>query len=154
MTILPKKKTSKEKNDSDNTEHSHGHSHTHSSTKANDTRGRSRYSPPRWNHSNPRDESLTAHDPGGTYEDYETHEGGPSHSKRRHRSPPHTLPHRSVRKHRERVEPRTLHNYQIEGASATPAPETVEELRTGYNSEDEYDQPATENLDEVYPVLF
>lgn len=140
MTILPKKKPTKDKNESESTDHSSmGHTHSASETRhEKPTRGRN--SPTRWLPSTSRDELLTGQDPGGTYEGFD-----PSTSnKRRHRS----SPHRSVRKHR-------LHNHQRTSTHTCTAPSTAqaaeyEETLTGQNSDDEYVPPkCPDNIEEV-----
>ena len=95
MTILPKKKTGKEKTETESRpsgEHSHL---THA--QSSETRVSRRNSPPRWTSPAARDDVRTGtHDPGPRYDEYSTHESSSGHNKRRHRS----SPHRTVRKHR------------------------------------------------------
>ncbi|XP_013391658.1 OTU domain-containing protein 5-B-like isoform X2 [Lingula anatina] len=149
MTILPKKKQAKEKNEQESGEHSQSHIHGHSSTTVSEQRaGRARNSPPRWSHTSSRDSKLTTHDPGGTFEEFESREGSSSHNKRRHRSPTHS--HRS-RKQRSESRP----HREATGLSSHPSCSSQntadnEELNEGYNSEDEYTTPkCRENLEEL-----
>ncbi|XP_064633331.1 OTU domain-containing protein 5-B-like isoform X2 [Lineus longissimus] len=162
MTILPKKKVSKEKNEKETQElpphPPHHASHTHSTHPPGpvETRHervphvpRSRTSPPRWGVTPPIDDS-------GQFEDYENHESATtsSHNKRRHRS----SPHRNVRKHR-------THSSALGSAAAaatlgaappvasTSTTEDVDmvelegQSQSGQNSEDEYDFPAYSEQD-------
>ena len=99
MTILPKKKQTKDKNEGEKTtDHQHSPHSPTSETRPGTRRPNS--PPPRWNSPPPvelLDERLPSHvDPGGIFEDYTPHEGTSNHNKRRHRS----SPHRNVRKHR------------------------------------------------------
>lgn len=138
MTILPKKKPTKDKNETETTDHSSmGHPHT-STDNRHDKSNRGRNSPTRWLPSTSRDELLTGQDPGGSYEGFD----GSNGNKRRHRS----SPHRSVRKHR-------LHNHQrstTHTASSSAASNEYEETLTGQNSDDEYVPPkCPDNIDEL-----
>ncbi|KAK3101139.1 hypothetical protein FSP39_001235 [Pinctada imbricata] len=152
MTILPKKKPTKDKNEGESNEHQmghSGHSHQHHQS-ATDSRHekatRSRNSPTRWLPSTTREEKLASHDPGGSFEG---HEGATSQHKRRHRSSPHR---NHVRKHRGHVQ--TPHT-----SAAPPSPPVdygatnTEYEETGYNSEDEYvappSRPDNVNVDEL-----
>ena len=99
MTILPKKKSVKEKNETENVDHSaHGHNPANEASRA--SRRVTSSPPPRWNSPTPRDDLLNAHDATALreeYPEYPPHENGTGH-KRRHRSPPHS--HRTTcRKH-------------------------------------------------------
>ena len=143
MTILPKKKPTKDKNETETTDHSSmGHPHT-STDNRHDKSNRGRNSPTRWLPSTSRDELLTGQDPGGSYEGFD----GSNGNKRRHRS----SPHRSVRKHR-------LHNHQrstTHTASSSAASNEYEETLTGQNSDDEYVPPkCPDNIDEVWNFTF
>ncbi|XP_070559838.1 OTU domain-containing protein 5-like [Ptychodera flava] len=128
MTILPKKKASKEKSDPDvaeNRAHSHGSSHSQS-----DPRTRAgRNSPPRWPLSSSREEGLSPHESRNNYERHENIEGssgGTSH-KRRHRAS--SSPLRGGRKHRD---------IDVDlAASASCSNDS--EYETGCNSGDEHD---------------
>ncbi|XP_060079189.1 OTU domain-containing protein 5-like [Ylistrum balloti] len=129
MTILPKKKSTKDKNEVESADHSKGH---HPSTPENrhDKVNRTRSSPTRWLPSTSRDDNTSTLEAGCSYEG---HEPAPGHNKRRHRS----SPHRNVRKHRGHGQ-----------GGASPSREYDEE---GYNSEDEYNPPSypTDNIDEL-----
>ncbi|XP_033744757.1 OTU domain-containing protein 5-like [Pecten maximus] len=129
MTILPKKKATKDKNEVESSDHSKGH---HPSTPENrhDKVNRTRSSPTRWLPSTSRDDNTSTLEAGCSYEG---HEPAPGHNKRRHRS----SPHRNVRKHRGHGQ-----------GGASPSREYDEE---GYNSEDEYNPPSypTDNIDEL-----
>lgn len=106
MTILPKKKPTKDKNDPENAEHGH-----HSSS--NEKVGRSRSSPTRWL---PASTSFDdKRDPGGGGSPYDGHHdgSGSSHNKRRHRS----SPHRNARKHRH--DPRGSHHPPTSSSSSS-----------------------------------
>ena len=159
MTILPKKKPTKDKNEGESSDHQMGHtthSHQHHQS-ATDSRHekttRSRNSPTRWLPTTSRDEKLASHDPGGG--NFEGHESSTSHNKRRHRSSPHRS---HVRKHRGHgPSTHTAHASNGAHASATATPpldyaaSNVEYEETGYNSEDEYvaPPPRPDNVDEV-----
>lgn len=134
MTILPKKKTTKEKNETETTEHQKGH-HPSTSETRHEKVNRARNSPTRWLPSTSREDKHSGHDPGGSFEGHETQA---NHNKRRHRS----SPHRSVRKHR---------GHGSSTATATnPDPEDDE---GGYNSEDEYNPPTfPDNTEEVRKI--
>lgn len=139
MTILPKKKVTKEKTEPDNVEslphHNHSRLHPHQSTTENrhEKAARVRNSPTRWLPTPGREEA--AHDPGGSYDPHESTSG---HNKKRHRSSPHR--HHS-RKHRG----------GHTGAVATPPQtQTFEEEESRRNSDDEYVPPTfPENIEEV-----
>ena len=156
MTILPKKKPTKEKNEPETqTDHTVPHTSGNDPTRV----ARRTSSPPRWIQSGSREERLASHEPGGRryQEEYGSHDGGANHNKRRHRS----SPHRSVRKHRHdrpscsgtgrSTPPSTARS------SGPPSPATSErghdmeeEMNTGYNSEDEYGEVKhPENVEEV-----
>lgn len=135
MTILPKKKPSKDKNESESTDHSSmGHTLSTSETR-HDKPARGRNSLP----STSRDDHLAGQDPGGTYEGFD-----PSTSnKRRHRS----SPHRNVRKHRHNHQRTTPHTCT---ATTTPQAAEFEESLTGQNSDDEYVPPkCPDNIEEL-----
>lgn len=137
MTILPKKKTTKDKNDPESTDHTH---HPSTSDSRHEKVNRSRNSPTRWLPSTSREEKITGHDPGGNFDGLET---PANHNKRRHRS----SPHRGVRKHRGHSSS-TSHT-SINSATAA----TSEYDETGYNSEDEYTCPSyPDNIDEVLMI--
>ena len=160
MTILPKKKISKDKNDPENNEHHHSHGHSgghshpshghalslqhvhghyhHPSTVETrlDKSVRGRSSPTRWGPSTSREEKLHS---APTPFDFDSHDASGNH-KRRHRP----SPHRTVRKHRS--------GHSSHSSSGQPSPETgvydIEEDR--YNSEDEHvastDNPVSEEV--------
>ena len=88
MTIKPKKKAPKEKNEGEKPDHPPRSPTGDSLGHVNGRRPSS--PPPRWNSPSPRDDRLSAHDPGGRYGEEKT-----TGYKRRHRSP-----HRTSRKHR------------------------------------------------------
>lgn len=46
-------------------------------------------SPHSWPHNSTRDEKRSSHVQSGHFDDYDSLESGPSHSKRRHRASPH-----------------------------------------------------------------
>ncbi|CAH1784110.1 unnamed protein product [Owenia fusiformis] len=152
MTILPKKKASKDKNEAESSDHSklpHTHSHPHTSTGHPDVRGRSRNSPPRWANSGARDDRVNFHDSGGAlsagFEDYD--EGPRAVHKRRHRSPPHG--HRHNRKHRHE-----RRDAAPSSSLTTSTPHTSQDMEvqstSGYNSEDEYTAPnCPDNIEEL-----
>ena len=136
MTILPKKKTSKEKNEGETTEHPLVHN------PSSETRvSRSRASPPGWTSPTPREENLASIDPGGSFDTYQTfsqHEGtSTSHNKRRHRS----SPHRNARKHRSHSHGHSSQSLAVPVVvpAETPAHSQDMEIEEPYNSEDEYD---------------
>ncbi|KAK6176369.1 hypothetical protein SNE40_014669 [Patella caerulea] len=158
MTILPKKKATKDKTDSDKSEHAGGHSHSHNhqhphshnhshyhhntaSEVRHDKPARGRTSPTRWLPNAPREE-LPTHDPGGT--NHETCTASISNhniNKRRHRS----SPHRTNRKHRGHSTPSQPHS-----PCAGPSNELENEC-SGYNSGDEYiaPPPRSDNEEEL-----
>ncbi|KAH9518967.1 OTU domain-containing protein 5 [Bulinus truncatus] len=167
MTIKPKKKVVKEKNDAETADphtavglsHSHGLSHQHghyhhSSNSENrlEKTPRVRTSPTRWLPSTSGREDISHSHQGlsqtlssnATYE-YDGHEA-PSNHKRRHRS----SPHRTIRKHRNNhvPNPGSLTN----NSNNLPHIGTnVEECDEDYNSEDEHSQPPTvpDNINEL-----
>ena len=146
MTILPKKKVSKEKTDGETSGGHYQLPHSPSSETRVSRRGNS---PPRWSATNPREEIIASHDPGGGT--FESHDNPTNHNKRRHRS----SPHRHVRKHRhERHSERAGHSSGMHASPAGPVPVAPTDLdtdnNTGYNSEDEYiPQAQPENIEEV-----
>ena len=141
MTILPKKKVTKEKNEQETGDHTlnlHGHPRHHPSTSESrhDKVARARNSPTRWLPSTSREDKLNSHDPGGSYDPHETSSG---HNKRRHRSSPHR---NHTRKHRG----------GCHGSSGTGHQQTVsfDEEESGHNSGDEYvPPPHPENIEDV-----
>lgn len=146
MTILPKKKQSKEKNDSETQEHPLGHSHTvhghHPSQNdpRHDRHGRSRTSPPLWHATPARDDKMTACDPGGGFE--AGNDSSANHNKRRHRS----SPHRNVRKHRGHGSTSHAAHTPVKGSvggAAVPLPGQTEYEgpEADYNSGDEHHGP-------------
>lgn len=178
MTILPKKKPSKEKSEAGEDPQ---HSPPHQGSASGQGSSRGGPSPPaRWGSPPPQVDHLREErvlpnhvDPGGIFEEYSTHEG--ASNKRRHRS----SPHRNVRKHRhDRHERSTQWDSSASAPSVAASSSThlhpsfrpvastsedqssnVEQLNTeeaeedfgGYNSEDEYNMPAnlTEDIEEV-----
>ena len=142
MTILPKKKATKEKNEAENVDHSlnlHNHSHSHHHTSTSENR-LARNSPTRWLPTTSREEKKQNHDPGGGFDPHESASGHNNLNKRRHRSSPHR---NHSRKHRG------AHS----GANvAHPPQQTVsaEYEETENNSGDEYVPPShPENIEEV-----
>ncbi|KAK2183117.1 hypothetical protein NP493_323g06075 [Ridgeia piscesae] len=168
MTILPKKKSVKEKNESENADHSqlpHGHNPANEASRAS---RRTSSPPPRWNSPTPREDILNTHDPTALREDYAPHENGTGH-KRRHRSPPHRTicrkhshnnsnsyrghergtthtrepshtPSASTHAHSHRHDTR---HASLRSAAASASTESVyleelDDLNSGYNSGDEY----------------
>ena len=165
MTILPKKKTAKDKNDTDNRESPRSPPNCEPRT-SHVNRHQGNSPPPRWNSPAPIDERKL--DPGGRFEEVHHHETGSSH-KRRHRSD-RLSPHRTSRKLRHTNS--TTHDRQnrtersaaiplwVETPPGTshsahsphvPYNEVPEQLRHksssndegGYNSEDEYSNSRT-----------
>ncbi|XP_075219366.1 OTU domain-containing protein 5-like isoform X2 [Lycorma delicatula] len=163
MTILSKKKSLQGKSSeetSDAPTH-HGGSHAHglpvnSLTNQISERSQERLNSPQcW----PREEKRSSHvSPGhGHYDDYDYDnlEGGPSHSKRRHRS----SPHRVVRSVKLRDRDRVGHGGSSPKAgSSSPkaGPSSLSEDKkldgqssgSGYNSGDEYDSRAVGEITE------
>ncbi|CAE1306993.1 OTUD5 [Acanthosepion pharaonis] len=161
MTILPKKKPTKDKNDPENTDHSH---HSSANESRHEKVGRSRSSPTRWL---PASTSFDdKRDSGGS--SYDGHDSSSNHNKRRHRS----SPHRNVRKHRH--DPRGSHHpptsssshVGVVGGGTVPgavsvgvavvgngsSPSDYESMTGGYNSEDEHAAPGRQlqdNTDEL-----
>lgn len=142
MTILPKKKVTKEKNEAENVDKTlthHSHSHHHPSTSEN---RHARNSPTRWIPTPGREEKKQNHDPGGVFDLHESASGHSNLNKRRHRSSPHR---NHSRKHRG------AHS----GASATHPPPQAVPVETEYdetenNSGDEYVPPShPENIEEL-----
>ncbi|XP_067144265.1 OTU domain-containing protein 5-B isoform X1 [Centruroides vittatus] len=174
MTILPKKKTTQSKNEGENTDpnHSyHGDRHGHQPHPP-ESRERFNFSPQTWPPATPRDEKRPSHATSTNFDDYETTDSGPSHSKRRHRA----SPHRSIRKnhphvHSNHVVHRTNNQTNFTNPSTSQSghspsqdrPNSAMQVKTteddgvnggpsGYNSGDEYDRPiemwTEEELDE------
>lgn len=142
MTILPKKKVTKEKNEAENVDKSlthHSHSHHHPSTSEN---RHARNSPTRWIPTPGREEKKQNHDPGGGFDPHESASGHSNLNKRRHRSSPH-------RNHNRK------HRGAHSGASATHPPPQAVPVTTDYeetenNSGDEYVPPShPENIEEL-----
>lgn len=138
MTILPKKKVTKEKNETETVDHSLTlHSHHHPSTSENRL---ARNSPTRWLPTTGREEKKQNHDPGGGFDSHESASSHNNLNKRRHRSSPHR---NHSRKHRG------AHS----GANATHPPQqtvSTEYEETGNNSGDEYVPPShPENIEEL-----
>lgn len=156
MTILPKKKTTKDKAESENAEHSgcavghphphghnlnhthghslthpHSHGHYHHST-ATETRHdkttRSRTSPTRWGPSTSRDEKLAPARslPSSTAFDFDFDNHD---SATNHKRRHRSSPHRTVRKHR---------GHTSSGQSSPGTSNTYELEDAAYNSEDEH----------------
>ena len=92
MTILPKKKQQKDKNESENRDAPR--SPPGDTRLGHVSRRQGNASPTRWNNASQIDVDLNI-DPGGRFEDVHTHELNQNH-KKRHRS----SPHRTSRKHR------------------------------------------------------
>lgn len=177
MTIKPKKKVAKEKNDTETADshtavghghsinHAHGLAHTHglthyhhgaSSENRLEKTPRVRTSPTRWLPStSSRDELSHSHpvltqtlSANVSYE-FDGHDA-PSNHKRRHRS----SPHRTVRKHRNNhassVNPATT-NVSNNTNNIPILAGSVEDCDEDYNSEEEHNPPpaAPENINEV-----
>ena len=159
MTILPKKKQTKEKNESTSSEHPHGHQLPHSPPgvdQRHDSRVANRRpsSPPqRWGSPTAREDPCLGggHDPGGLFDE----QGASGHNKRRHRS----SPHRNIRKHRvwDSGHPSTSGHAHRHSNYPTEIPSTSEELDEddpslteenldGYNSGDEYGPPTQDRV--------
>lgn len=141
MTILPKKKVSKEKNDGENVDHSLPH-HTHSHPRHHQTSGETRHDKVARVRNTlpavPRDDVHQITDPGSTYDQHETSTG---HNKRRHRSSPHR---NHTRKHRGGHAP-------VASAHSTQQSVSYEEDEVRHNSDDEYVPPThPENIEEVF----
>ncbi|XP_054280202.1 OTU domain-containing protein 5-A-like [Macrosteles quadrilineatus] len=130
MTILSKKKAIQGKSEVESPETTthHNGSHSHgislgslpSHPQINERNREERLNSP---HSWPREEKRASH-----VQDYDSHESGPSHSKRRHRSSPHRTTRSSKLRERERASP---------GSSPKAGPSCDD--NSGYNSGDEYD---------------
>ncbi len=145
MTILPKKKQTKEKSEADGADHSQ-------LPAAQENRvARRTSSPPRgWIASTSKDR-LSSHDPGGLYD--ASYESSSNHNvnKRRHRS----SPHRSARKHRHDRPSCSSPNPHPSHDTSTSQMEMEDDLQSGYNSEDEYvPPPHPDNIEEVFCVHF
>lgn len=144
MTILPKKKVTKEKNEQDTvdhnlTHHNHTRLHPHPSTSENrhEKVPRVRNSPTRWLPTPGREEA--SHDPGGAYDPLESTSG---HNKRRHRSSPHRNHSRKHRGGKTTTVSVTAHT--------PPQAASFEEEESRRNSDDEYAPPSfPENIEEV-----
>lgn len=149
MTILPtNKKASQQKgNEGDETSAFHGDRHGHPSHATEGYNFASRNSPPRWPNPGSRDEKRPAHVSPASFDDGV--DGGPSHSKRRHRA----SPHRSLRKshgllsHGHRAT--GVANFASKPSTSQGSNGAVEDAvsaqedsdPSGYNSGDEYDKP-------------
>ncbi|XP_037582940.1 OTU domain-containing protein 5-B isoform X2 [Dermacentor silvarum] len=145
MTILPTKKSSQSKSEGDGSDPSsfHGDRHGHSGHSAEQYNFANRNSPPRWAAPNAssRDEKRPAHATASGFDEFDAVDGGPSHSKRRHRA----SPHRSLRKAHHRSAGIVVKPSTSQGANS-PAVEDSASGRedadpSGYNSGDEYDKP-------------
>lgn len=141
MTILPTKKSSQSKTEGDGSDSSSFHGDRHGHSGAEPYNFANRNSPPRWAASNAssRDEKRPAHATATGFDD--AVDGGPSHSKRRHRA----SPHRSLRKVHHRSAGIVVKPSTSQGANS-PAVEDSASGRedsdpSGYNSGDEYDKP-------------
>ncbi|XP_077994967.1 OTU domain-containing protein 5-B-like [Glandiceps talaboti] len=128
MTILPKKKVSKEKNDTEVAENrSHPHASSHSQSDPRTRAGRN--SPPRWPLTSSREEGPPPHESRTNYERHDNlggASGGTSH-KRRHRAS--SSPHRGGRKHRD------VSDVDLDASSAGCSNDS----EAGCNSGDEHD---------------
>lgn len=172
MTILPKKKATKDKTDSENTEHAahsgvgHPHPHTHGHAHAHShTHGHSLAHPHahgHYHHATATDTRLdkagrgrtspTRWGPSTSRED-KLHPNTPafdfdfeSHdSSSNHKRRHRSSPHRTVRKHRG------AHSGHSSTGQVSPGTSTAYELEDGYNSEDEHVAPPSvpENREEV-----
>lgn len=148
MTILPTKKSSQAKSEGDGSDPSsfHGDRHGHSGHSAEQYNFATRNSPPRWAAPNAssRDEKRPAHATASGFDD--AVDGGPSHSKRRHRA----SPHRTLRKTHHRSAAVVVTNFAAKPSTSqganSPAAEDASSASedadpSGYNSGDEYDKP-------------
>ncbi|XP_022252713.1 OTU domain-containing protein 5-A-like isoform X2 [Limulus polyphemus] len=182
MTILPKKKSGQSKNEgevSDPISQSHTHAHSYHGdrhghqTHSQENRERftfpGRTSPPKWPPPSTREDKRPTHSPSSNFDEFDSVDGGPSHSKRRHRASPHrtTIP-ISIRKshshgHSHTLTTISLHrssgtqNFSNPGTSQTSHNASQERQNnqivvpllkvpenkdhSGYNSGDEYDRP-------------
>lgn len=156
MTILPTKKASQQKNEGDGSDPNayHGDRHGHSNHTSEGYNFQSRNSPPRWSSAGSRDEKRPAHPPGSTFDEFDNIDGGPTHSKRRHRA----SPHRSLRKTHNHSHSHLGHNHRSANVvpnfsnpstsqgSSSPVAERAgnsvaeKDDPSGYNSGDEYDK--------------
>ncbi|CAN8005472.1 unnamed protein product [Ixodes pacificus] len=155
MTILPTKKASQQKSsEGDGAESSSFHGDRHSGHATEGYNFQSRTSPPpRWPTAS-RDEKRPAHGSSATFDEFDGVDGGPSHSKRRHRA----SPHRSLRKAHghshsmlgHRATGVVVTNFgkagTSQGGSNSSAAEDAVSAQedsdpSGYNSGDEYDKP-------------
>lgn len=142
MTILPKKKVTKEKGEAETADHTlphHSHSRHHQSTSESrhDKVARARNAVPTAS----REDVLSPHDPGSTYDPLENAAG---HNKRRHRSSPHRNHSRKHRGgHSAVATPHTEYH--------TPPPNVpYEEEEVQHNSDDEHvPPPHPENIEEL-----
>lgn len=139
MTILPTKKSSQSKSESDGSDPSSFHGDRHGGTEQYNFANRN--SPPRWAapNANSRDEKRPAHATASGFDD--AVDGGPSHSKRRHRA----SPHRSLRKAHHRSANIVVKPSTSQGANSPAVEDSSSGLEdadpSGYNSGDEYDKP-------------
>lgn len=143
MTILPKKKVTKEKNENENVDHNiphHSHSRHHPSTSdsRHDKVARARTALP----AGSREDVHPSHDPGNTYDPLESNSG---HNKRRHRSSPHR---NHSRKHRGG---HSAHTHPPVPTPNNPQQNvSYEDDDVRHNSDDEHVPPAhPENIEEV-----
>lgn len=172
MTILPKKKATKDKTDSENTEHAahsgvgHPHPHTHGHAHAHShTHGHSLAHPHAHGHYHHATAADTRLDKAGrgrtsptrwgpsTSREEKLHPNTPafdfdfeSHdSSSNHKRRHRSSPHRTVRKHRG------AHSGHSSTGQVSPGTSTAYELEDGYNSEDEHVAPPSvpENREEV-----
>lgn len=140
MTILPKKKVTKEKGDGENVDHTHHHSRHHQAT--SETRHEKVARARNTKSAAGREDVLSNHDPGSTYDPLEASAG---HNKRRHRSSPHR---NHSRKHRGAHSAVAAPHPEYHPPPATAAPYEEEEVR--HNSDDEHVPPShPENIEDV-----
>ncbi|XP_064486928.1 OTU domain-containing protein 5-B-like [Ornithodoros turicata] len=157
MTILPTKKSSQQKNEGDGSDPNayHGDRHSHSNHPSENYNFQNRNSPPRWSNTNSREEKRPAHPPGSNFDEFDNVDGGPTHSKRRHRA----SPHRSLRKTHNHSHSHLGHGHRSTGVvpnfsnpstsqgNSSPVAErpgnavAENDDPSGYNSGDEYDKP-------------
>ncbi|XP_014675094.1 PREDICTED: LOW QUALITY PROTEIN: OTU domain-containing protein 5-like [Priapulus caudatus] len=152
MTILPKKKTSKEKNDGENVaDHTNKSSlgHRDPTHPVHGRTSRARNSPPHWPPHGYREEQRTPHDPGPSVEPVDRLEGPAPQNKRRHLVSPHR---HHARKHRSTAQPVAgpyEQSFQIvKEPSAVEIERELEIDVSGYNSGDEYALPAIDMEEE------
>ncbi|XP_052779119.1 OTU domain-containing protein 5-A-like [Mya arenaria] len=144
MTILPKKKVTKDKNESDNVDKGlshHPRHHPSGTENRHEKPARVRNSPTRWLPTPGREDAAHV-DPGP----YDAHDSAAGHNKRRHRSSPHRnhpRKHRGAHSGHASIAPAVAAHSPQQGVS-------YEEEEPTRNSDDEYVPPQhPENIEEL-----